>query len=46
MKMMAVFVYQQQLLQNKTGGGVIPFGNSNQNGLADDVYSYRLQMQQ
>ena len=27
------------IVTNKTGGGVIPFGNSNHNGLADDVYS-------
>ena len=27
------------IVTNKTGDGVIPFGNSNHNGLADDVYS-------
>lgn len=27
------------IVTNKTGGGVIPFGNSNHNGLADDQYS-------
>ena len=27
------------IVTNKTGGGLIPFGNSNHNGLADDVYS-------